>query len=322
MKVLITGAAGFIGSHVTETLLADGWDVTGIDNFDNFYDPAIKRENLRGLKKNKSFRLIEGDIREPALLEPVASSIRFDAIIHLAARAGVRPSLEQPRLYADVNVAGTTEMLELARRHAISKFIFASSSSVYGEREGSPFREEDNVDFPISPYAATKKAGELLSYTYHHSYGIHVACLRFFTVYGPRQRPEMAIHKFTRAIDQGESISIYGEGDSRRDYTYIDDIVAGIVSALERAKGYRVYNLGNHRTVELRELVRLLEEDLGKKAEIKHLPPQMGDVPLTCADIQRAQEELGYNPSVPIERGLELFVEWFEKKKKQKRRSS
>lgn len=321
MRALVTGAAGFIGSHVTETLLADGWEVVGIDSFDPFYDPAVKRENLKGLRRNKAFRLVEGDIRDREALETAAGGGKLDAIVHLAARAGVRPSLEQPRAYMEVNVAGTAEILELARRREVPKLVFASSSSVYGEREGSPFREDDNVDRPISPYAASKKAGELLCHSYHHNHGLTVACLRFFTVYGPRQRPEMAIHTFTRAIEQGEPITIYGDGSSRRDYTYVDDIVNGVVAALERAKGYRIYNLGNHRTVELRELIRLLEEDLGKKAEVKHLPPQPGDVPLTCADIQRAQEELGYSPAVPVERGLELFVEWFEKKRKGKRRA-
>jgi UDP-glucuronate 4-epimerase len=322
MRALVTGAAGFIGSHVTETLLADGWEVVGLDNFDTFYDPAIKRENLKGLKKTKSFRLVEGDIRDGAALDAAAGSAPLDAVIHLAARAGVRPSLENPRVYVESNLTGTIEVLELCRKRGIPKLIFASSSSVYGEREGAPFREEDFVDSPISPYAATKKGGELLCYTYHHLYGIAVACLRFFTVYGPRQRPEMAIHKFARAIAEGEPITLFGDGGSRRDYTFIDDVVAGVVAALDRAKGYRIYNLGNHRTVELRELIRLLEEDLGKKAEVKHLPPQPGDVPLTCADIRRAQEELGYNPAVPIERGLELFVEWFEKKKKGRRRTA
>lgn len=322
MKVLVTGAAGFIGSHVTESLLADGWEVIGFDSFDEFYDPAIKRENIRGLKKTKGFKLIEGDIRDAEAVEALEGLGKLDGIIHLAARAGVRPSLEQPVLYTDVNLVGTSRMLELARKMEVPKFIFASSSSVYGEREGAPFREDDNVDFPISPYAATKKAGELLCYTYHHTYKMATACLRFFTVYGPRQRPEMAIHKFTRAIDQGEPITVYGDGGARRDFTYIDDIVSGIVASLERVKGYRVYNLGNHRTVELRELIHLLEEDLGKKAEIRYMPPQPGDVPLTCADIQRAQEELGYSPAVPIERGLELFVEWYEKKKKGKKRGA
>ena len=322
MKALITGAAGFIGSHVAESLLADGWEVIGVDNFDPFYDPGLKRENIRGLKKNKTFKLVEADIQKAAELENAVGSAKIDVIIHLAARAGVRPSIELPRLYADVNVSGTVEMLELARRREVPRFVFASSSSVYGEREGSPFREEDVVDHPISPYAATKKAGELIAYTYHHLYRFSVACLRFFTVYGPRQRPEMAIHKFARAIAEGEPITLFGDGSSRRDYTYVDDVVAGVVAAVDRAEGYRVYNLGNNRTVELRELIRLLEEDLGKKAIVKHLPAQPGDVPLTCADIRRAQEELGYNPSVPIERGLELFVEWFEKKKRPRRKTS
>jgi len=321
MRVLVTGAAGFIGSHVTESLLAEGWEVVGIDNLDNFYDPALKRENLKGLKKNKSFRLVEGDIRDRAAFDSLGALGSYDAIVHLAARAGVRPSIEDPRLYADVNVTGTAETLEFGRRSQVRKFVFASSSSVYGEREGSPFREDDNVDFPISPYAATKKAGELLCHTYHHNFGMAVACLRLFTVYGPRQRPEMAIHRFAQAIDRGEAITLFGDGSSRRDYTYIEDAVNGILQALEKIDGYRVYNIGNHRTVELRELVRLLEDGLGKQAEVKHLPAQMGDVPLTCADIQRAQEELGYSPAVPLERGLELFLEWYEKKKKKKRGS-
>jgi UDP-glucuronate 4-epimerase len=320
LKALITGVAGFIGSHVAESLLADGWEVLGVDNFDPFYDPGLKRENIRALRKSKAFKLVEADIQDREQLESAVGSAKLDAIVHLAARAGVRPSIELPKLYADVNVSGTVEVLELARRREVPRFVFASSSSVYGEREGSPFREEDNVDHPISPYAATKKAGELIGYTYHHLYGLPIFCLRFFTVYGPRQRPEMAIHKFARAIAEGEPITLYGDGTSRRDYTYIDDIVAGVVAAIDRVKGYRIYNLGNHRTVELRELIRLIEEDLGKKANVKHMPAQPGDVPLTCADIQRAQEELGYNPGVPIERGLELFVEWFEKKNEKKKR--
>jgi UDP-glucuronate 4-epimerase len=322
MKILVTGAAGFIGSHLVETLLADGQEVVGLDNFDEFYDPALKRDNVQELLQNKAFRLVEGDIRDGECLESLAASTRLDAIVHLAARAGVRPSLEQPQLYADVNVTGTLEVLEVARRHGVGKFVFGSSSSVYGEREGAPFREDDNVDLPISPYAATKKACELVCYTYHHLYGMHVACLRFFTVYGPRQRPEMAIHKFTRAIDGGKAIPLFGDGRSRRDYTYVDDIVSGIVASLERIDGYRIYNLGNHRTVELIELVHLLEELLGKKAEIDSLPLQAGDVPLTCADIHRAREELDFRPAVPIERGLELFVEWYKEKRKRKTRRS
>lgn len=320
MNVLVTGVAGFIGSHVAETLLADGWQVVGIDNFDPFYDPAIKRDNLRSLRRNKQFQFAEGDIRDRAFLDSLAARTKFDAVVHLAARPGVRASLEDPRTYMDINVCGTTEVLELARRHQVAKFIFASSSSVYGEREGAPFREEDVSDSPISPYAASKKAGELLCFTYHKNYGFPVVCLRFFTVYGPRQRPEMAIHRFTRAIDQGQPIEIFGDGTSRRDYTFIDDAVSTVTAALEKANSYRVYNVGNHRTVQLIDLVHRLEEILGKKAELKFLPPQPGDVPLTCADIRRAQEELGYSPATPLERGLELFVEWYETKKKRKKR--
>lgn len=320
MNCLVTGAAGFLGSHVSETLLADGWQVVGVDNFDPFYDPSVKRENLRSLRRNKQFQIAEGDIRDRAFLDSVAARAKFDAIVHLAARPGVRPSLEDPRTYMDVNVSGTAEILEFAKRNGVPKFVFASSSSIYGEREGSPFREDDVSDSPVSPYAASKKAGELLAYTYHKNYGISVTCLRFFTVYGPRQRPEMAIHRFTRAIDQGQPIEIFGDGSSRRDYTFVDDAVAGVAAALEKAKSYRVYNIGNHRTVQLLDLVHRLEEILGKKAEIKFLPAQPGDVPLTCADIQRAQEELGYSPSTPLERGLELFAEWYETKKKRRKR--
>ncbi len=320
MNVLITGVAGFLGSHVAETLLADGWQVVGVDNFDPFYDPAIKRDNLRSLRRSKQFQFAEGDIRDRTFLDSLAGRTKFDAIVHLAARPGVRPSLEDPRTYMDVNVCGTAEILELAKRHQVGKFIFASSSSIYGEREGAPFREEDVSDSPISPYAASKKAGELLCFTYHKNYGIAVVCLRFFTVYGPRQRPEMAIHRFTRAIDQGQPIEIFGDGTARRDYTFIDDAVSTVVAALEKANSYRVYNVGNHRTVQLIDLVQRLEEIMGKKAELKFLPPQPGDVPLTCADIRRAQEELGYSPATPLERGLELFVEWYETKKKRKKR--
>lgn len=315
MRVLVTGAAGFIGSHFSESLVARGWEVVGLDNFDDFYDPAIKRENIEGLRQNRAFELVEGDIRSPELLDTVARRGKLDAIVHLAARAGVQPSVKQPVVYVDVNLRGTTELLECARRHAIPKFIFASSSSVYGEREGAPFREEDCVDFPISPYAATKKAGELLSYTYHHLHGLAVSCLRFFTVYGPRQRPEMAIHKFTRAIAEDQPVTVFGDGTARRDFTYVDDVVAGVTAALERARGYRIYNLGNNRTVEVRQAIRLLEDALGKKARLNHLPPQPGDVSVTCADIGRAQEELGYRPSTPIEKGIREFVSWFKRRK-------
>jgi UDP-glucuronate 4-epimerase len=316
MKVLLTGVAGFIGSHVAERLLADGWDVVGLDSFDDFYDPAIKHANLESLHSRASFQLVEADIRDRRALDAIAGEGQLDGIVHLAARAGVRPSLEKPRDYVDTNLAGTTELLELTQRSGIPRFVFGSSSSVYGEREGSPFTEDDNVDFPVSPYAATKKAGELLCYTYNHNFALAVSCLRFFTVYGPRQRPEMAIHKFTRLIEEGKPVTLYGNGKSRRDYTFVADIVDGVTRALERADGYKVYNLGNNRTVELNELIQLLEKNIGKKAKIEYLPPQPGDVPLTCANIERARQELGYNPTVPIELGLERFVEWFKKKKK------
>jgi len=316
MKVLLTGVAGFIGSHVAERLLADGWDVVGLDNFDDFYDPSIKRANVDRFHSHQAFQLVEADIRDRAALDAIARGGKLDGVVHLAARAGVRPSLERPRDYMDTNLAGTTELLELVQRSEIPKFVFGSSSSVYGEREGSPFREDDNVDFPVSPYAATKKAGELLCYTYHHNFAIAISCLRFFTVYGPRQRPEMAIHKFTRLIDEGKPVTLYGDGTSRRDYTFVADIVEGVVAALERAKGYKIYNLGNNRTVELNELIHLLEKNIGKKAKIERLPPQPGDVPLTCADIEQARRDLGYNPAVPIELGLEQFVEWFKKTRK------
>jgi UDP-glucuronate 4-epimerase len=316
MRVLLTGVAGFIGSHVAERLLTDGWDVVGLDNFNDFYDPAVKRANVDRFHAHPAFQLVEADIGDRGALDSIVRAGRLDAVVHLAARAGVRPSLERPRDYMDTNLAGTTELLEMARRSEIPKFIFASSSSVYGEREGSPFRESDNVDFPVSPYAATKKAGELLCYTYHHNFSIAVSCLRFFTVYGPRQRPEMAIHKFSRLIDNGEAVTLYGNGKSRRDYTFVTDIAQGVVAALEHANGYKIYNLGNNRTVELNELIELLEKNIGKKARIERLPPQPGDVPLTCADIEHAHRDLGYNPTVPIELGLERFVEWFKKTRK------
>jgi UDP-glucuronate 4-epimerase len=311
MRVLVTGAAGFIGSHASAGLLARGHEVIGLDSFDPYYDPAIKRRNIVSLVQSPRFRMVTGDIRDAALLKSLTAREPPDAIVHLAARAGVRASIEAPRAYVDVNLNGTVEVLEAARRHGVRRFVFASSSSVYGEREGAPFHEDDSVDTPVSPYAATKKAGELLCHTYHHLYGMDVVCLRFFTVYGPRQRPEMAIHLFTRLIDEGEPVKVFGDGTARRDFTYITDIVDGVMASIERARGFRVYNLGNNRTVELRELVRLIEDALGKKARLDFLPMQPGDVSLTCADISRAQEELGYHPSTPIEKGIEEFVAWF-----------
>jgi len=309
MKVLITGAAGFIGSHLCERLLGDGWKIVGVDNFDDFYDPQIKRRNIADCLKNKNFQLVEADIRDRAAMDDTVGN-GIDIIVHLAARAGVRPSIAQPLLYADVNVNGTMALLEAAKKHNVGKFIFGSSSSVYGNNEKVPFSEDDNVDFPISPYAATKKAGELICHTYHHLYGISVTCLRYFTVYGPRQRPDLAIHKFARLMEEGKPISIYGDGTMSRDFTYIDDIIDGTVAAMEKCAGFNIYNLGESRPITVNDLVAAIEKALGKKAIKKYVPPQPGDVERTYADVTKAVNELGYNPSTDISDGLARFVAW------------
>ncbi len=314
--ILITGAAGFIGSHLSERLLQEGSRIICLDNLDTFYDPQIKRENLKPLLAINNFTMIEGDIRDLKLLTDIFEGNRIDIIVHIAARAGVRPSIKEPLLYYDVNVRGTTNLLEMAKNYNVKKFIFASSSSVYGENKKVPFSEDDNVDYPISPYAATKKAGELISFTYHHLYGIPVSCLRFFTVYGPGQRPEMAIHKFTRLIYEGKSIPVYGDGTSRRDYTYIDDIIAGITASVNAELGYEIINLGESKTIRLTELISLIEDNLQKKAIIEWLPDQPGDVPVTFADISKARKLLGYAPCVDIKEGVGRFVEWFLKREK------
>ena len=311
--VFVTGAAGFIGSHVSEALLARGDRVFGIDNFDPFYDRRIKERNLAPLSAHPSFSFLEGDIRDAAALSRWGEGIPPDALIHLAAKAGVRPSLADPVGYADVNVHGTIRMLEWARERKVPKVLFASSSSVYGGNTKVPFSEDDFVDHPVSPYAATKKAGELLCHTYCHLYGMNVAALRFFTVYGPSQRPEMAICKFTRRILEGKVIDLYGDGSSRRDYTYIEDIVSGVLGALAAPPGYRVYNLGESATISLSDLVALIEGACGKAAVRCVKPPQPGDVPVTYADISRARKEIGYDPRTSIERGVTLFVEWYRR---------
>jgi UDP-glucuronate 4-epimerase len=309
MRVLVTGAAGFIGSHLSERLVLRGDEVVGLDNFDPFYDPATKERNLAALRETPRFRLVRGDIRDRPLLDTLVPGV--DAVVHLAARAGVRPSIRDPALYQSVNLEGTVALLEACRSHGVRRFLFGSSSSVYGANPKVPFHEDDRVDFPVSPYAATKKAGELLCYTYHHLFGMDIACLRFFTVYGPRQRPEMAIHLFTRALFAGQPITVYGDGASARDYTYIDDILQGVLAALDRVRGYRIYNLGESKRVRLLELVALLEKHVGKKAILRREPDQPGDVPVTYADIARAREELGYAPQVDIDEGLRRFVAWF-----------
>lgn len=307
--IVVTGAAGFIGSHVCEALLAKGWQVTGVDVFDEFYDPAIKRKNIQACLDNSLFTLVEADIRDIKSMDAVMKR-QPDAIIHLAARAGVRPSIEQPLLYQDVNIHGTSVLLEATRKHGIPRFIFGSSSSVYGNNRKVPFAETDPVDHPISPYAATKRAGELLCHTYHHLFGLNVMCLRFFTVYGPRQRPDLAIHKFARLIELGKPIPFFGDGSMRRDYTYIDDIVAGITAALERCEGYHIYNLGNATPISLQDLVVAIEKALGKTANIEKCPPQAGDVVQTFADIAQAQSDLRYQPHMQFATGLEKFVAW------------
>ena len=309
MKVLITGAAGFIGSHLSERLLREGEQVVGLDNFDDFYDPDIKRRNISDCLANENFQLIEGDIRDRGAIDQALGG-GIDIIVHLAARAGVRPSIAQPGLYADVNINGTMVLLEAAKKQRRGKFIFGSSSSVYGNNEKVPFSEDDNVDFPISPYAATKKACELICHTYHHLYGISITCLRFFTVYGPRQRPDLAIHKFSRLIEQDKPIPVYGDGSMSRDFTYIDDIIDGVVAAMDKCEGYNIYNLGESRPISVNDLIVEIEKALGKKAIREYQPPQPGDVERTYADVSKAIRELGYEPSTTIEDGLARFVAW------------
>lgn len=316
MKVLLTGAAGFIGSHLTERLLDDGYEVAGVDNFDNFYDPEVKRSNIKKSLENSNFKLIEADIRDAEAMDKSVSA-DIDIIVHLAARAGVRPSIEQPLLYANVNINGTVVLLEAAKKHNVTKFIFGSSSSVYGNNEKVPFSEDDNVDLPISPYAATKKCCELICHTYYSLYGIDMTCLRYFTVYGPRQRPDLAIHKFARLIEQDKPIPVFGDGSMMRDFTYIDDIIDGTVAAVEKCAGFNIYNLGESEPIVINDLITYLEQALGKKAKKQYLPPQPGDVERTFADITKAKADLGYNPSTSIKEGLEKFVNWLRKSSEQ-----
>jgi UDP-glucuronate 4-epimerase len=317
-NILVTGGAGFIGSHLVDHLLTTGeWRVTVVDDFNDFYDPAIKSENVSSHLDNANYRLFRIDIRDKPALEQVFAETDFQSIVHLAARAGVRPSLQQPLLYAETNVNGTMNLLESAREHNIKQFVFGSSSSVYGINAKVPFSEDDPIRQPISPYAATKAAGELLCHTYSHLYGIRCVCLRFFTVYGPRQRPDLAIHKFARLLTEGKSIPVFGDGTTRRDYTYIDDIIAGARAAINyEASNYEVINLGESRTVELRELISLLEKELGAEANIDRQPLQPGDVPQTFADITKARRLLDYTPQTQIEEGIKKFVEWFRHRSK------
>lgn len=309
--VLVTGGAGFIGSHLTERLLARGDRVSVLDDFNDFYDPSRKRLNVAPFLHRPDYRLVEGDIRDEAKVDSLFEEGRFDAVIHLAARAGVRPSLREPILYEDVNCVGTLRLLEAARKHGPATFLFGSSSSVYGINEKVPFAEGDEVNQPISPYATTKRTGELLCYNYHHLYGFRTACLRFFTVYGPRQRPEMAIHKFTDLIAQGKTVPMFGDGGSRRDYTYVDDIVDGLLATLDLAPGFEILNLGGAETTSLANLVGWIAEELAVEPRIEYLPAQPGDVPITYADVSKASRLLGYAPKVPIREGLRRFVSWY-----------
>ena len=312
-NILVTGGAGFIGSHLVDRLMAErDWRVTVVDDFNDFYAPELKRANVRAHQTNNAYTLVEADIRNRVALASVFDETKFDSIVHLAARAGVRPSLSKPELYVETNINGTLNLLELARKHEIKQFVFGSSSSVYGINAKLPFNEEDPIRQPISPYAATKGAGELICHTYSHLYGIRCICLRFFTVYGARQRPDLAIHKFARLIDEGKPIPVFGDGTTRRDYTYIDDIIQGVRAAIDYdATDYEVINLGESRTVELRELIALLEKELDQKAVIDRQSMQPGDVPQTFADINKARRLLGYNPQTQIEEGIHQFVEWF-----------
>ena len=310
-RILLTGGAGFIGSHLCERFLAEGAEVQVIDNFDAFYAPAIKRRNIAAVRRHARFTLTTGDIRNRKLLAR-AFEWRPTLLVHLAALAGVRPSIGAPDRYMEVNLVGTARLLQHCVQSDVKRVLFASSSSVYGNRKNVPFRETDPVDDPVSPYAASKKAGELLCHTYHHLYGLDISCLRFFTVYGPRQRPEMAIHKFVRAIMNGEEITLFGDGSSSRDYTYIDDIVDGVVGAAKHLGGYRIFNLGESTTITLAELVESIEAVTGKKARRVHLPNQPGDVERTFADVERARAELGYAPKVGVREGLERFFAWYQ----------
>lgn len=309
-RILVTGAAGFIGSHVVEALLHRGDTVVGLDNFDLFYDPAIKLRNSAWAMEQPCYTFIPGDLRDPAVLDWVFTGPSFDVVVHLAARAGVRPSLMAPIGYDLVNVAGTTAVLERVRSNDIPHLVMASSSSVYGGTSVPPFREDQVTDSPSSPYAATKRANEIAASAYHHLYGFSISALRFFTVYGPRQRPEMAIHKFARAIAAGEPVTVYGDGSSRRDYTFVADIVAGVLAAVDRPHGYRVYNLGTTATVRLDSLIAKLGDRLGREPVLHHQPFQDGDVPITHADISRAAAELGYCPTTSIDDGLDAFIAW------------
>jgi len=311
VNILVTGAAGFIGSNLTDRLLERNEKVVAIDDFNDFYDPKIKEENLKSAVKNPNFKLYRGDIRDKTLINKIFKENSIDVVCHIAARAGVRPSLQDPILYEEVNCLGTLNLLEAVKKHPVKNFVFASSSSVYGINSKVPFSEEDPISQPISPYASTKRASELMAFTYSHLYKVPVTNLRFFTVYGERGRPEMAVANFTRLIYEGKEIVVNGDGTAKRDFTYIGDILQGVLASIYKPFTYEIINLGESRIVEVNYLISLIEKNLGKKAKIKYLPPAPGDVPITYADISRAKKLLGYEPKVQIEEGIERYVKWF-----------
>jgi UDP-glucuronate 4-epimerase len=313
MRILVTGGAGFIGSHLVEKLLRTGHTIAILDDFNDFYDPQIKRANIEKISKDVPVHQI--DLRENDAVRNLFRREKFDTIAHLAARAGVRPSIQHPQLYYDTNVTGTLHLLDAARVTGVARFIFASSSSVYGVSKTVPFSEEQHLTQTISPYAATKIAAEFLCSTYSHLYQLRVVALRYFTVYGPRQRPDLAIHQFTKKIHAGQPIDQFGDGTTRRDYTYIDDIIQGTMAALTyNGPLFDIFNLGESETIQLKDLIEKIEKALGKKAKINQLPEQPGDVPLTCADISKARKLLGYDPSTQLSEGLPRFIEWFKRR--------
>jgi UDP-glucuronate 4-epimerase len=314
-RILVTGAAGFIGSTLVDTLLAAGRSVVGFDSFDPFYPEAMKQRNLVGALESNAFELVRGDIRDREAMDRALSDGSIDCIVHLAARAGVRPSLEEPALYTDVNVNGTSVLLEAAVRHDVPRVVFASSSSVYGERDSGPFREDDRVDRPISPYAATKRAGELIAHSFHYAHGIDISCIRFFTAYGPRQRPDLAIRRFAERMRRGEPLPIYGDGSALRDYTFVGDVVDGLVQAIDTSLGFAILNFGAGKPVTVMQLIEQLEVALGVQAEKHFEEPRTGDVPRTWADITAAQDALGYQPKVTLDEGLARFADWLDQER-------
>ena len=309
MSILVTGGAGFIGSHLCRALLQKGEEVVCIDDFNDYYDPKLKEYRIRQIQSPKFF-LYRADITDFEALKKIFSKHKIESVVHLAARAGVRASIQNPLLYEKINVQGTINLLELSKR--VRNFVFASSSSVYGGNSKIPFSENDRVDNPISPYAATKKSGELICHTFHHLYKIPITCLRFFTVYGPMGRPDMVIFKFTKAILEGKELTRFGDGSSKRDYTYIADVVSGILAALKGQHDYEIVNLGNSKPIQLNHVISLIEKETGKKAKIKEMAVQEGDVPITYADITKAKKLLGYNPKVSIEEGIKNYVDWYK----------